>query len=44
MTGIYRYQSGLPYSPLLVGPGGTRIDPEDGRNGSEKTFSAREVW
>ena len=34
MTGIYRYQSGLPYSPLVVLGGGTRIDPDAGRNGA----------
>jgi outer membrane receptor protein involved in Fe transport len=34
MTGIYRYQSGLPYSPLVVSSGETRIDPETGRNGA----------
>jgi hypothetical protein len=34
MTGIYRYQSGLPYSPLVVSLGDTVIDPKVGRNGA----------
>ena len=32
MTGIYRYQSGLPYSQLFGITGGAGIDPETGRN------------
>ena len=32
MTGIYRYQSGLPYSQLFGITGGSGIDSETGRN------------